>query len=498
MLLRRPLLALALIAPCFAADKPPRIEALLRQIENSRALPKNLQTLCEAIGPRMAGTAGMRRAVDWAHSVFKEAGVDSVKIEPAPMPVRWEEGKTSVVVLGEQGFPIRAASSALSPATPKGGIEAEIVYADAAFQGHILSRRSKIEGKLLLIRLREVHSFEGLAVEQRDAMIAMRDAAQVGAAGVLFIATRPNGLMYRHINGVQGKIDPLPSAILAREDGLRLLRLLEDGQALHGRLELPNKIGGEYETQNVIAAIRGSEMPNEIVLLAAHIDSWDMGTGCLDNASNAALVIETARAMIAAQVRPRRTVRFALFGGEEFGLFGSRAYIDRHRDELDNHVAVIVHDMGIGAVKGYSVGGRNDLLKNLQAVLEPFDDRWRLEHLTEAFFGSDHFDFLLQGAPSLIAIQDTSAYYSPYHSEDDTFDKIEMEQVRERTALAAATVLGIANLDERFGKRLDREEVDNLLRDSGLDEQMKFLGIWDAWENGDRSYSETAATPTER
>ncbi len=491
-------LALVLAASGFAAGGPQQVEKVLRRIESSRSLPQDLRALCMEIGPRMAGTAGMRRAAAWARRAFEKAGVDSVTVEPAPMPVRWQEGKTRVVILNGQGFSIRAASSALSPATPRGGIEAEAVYAGIGVRGHILRRRDELEDKLLLIRLHEVHSFEGLAVEQRDAMIAMREAARVGAAGVLFIATRPNGLMYRHINGIQGKIDPLPSAVLAREDGLRLLRALEDNPGLRLRLDLPNKIGGAYDTRNVIADIRGSERPHEIVLLGAHLDSWDMGAGCLDNASNAALVIETARAMAAAGIRPRRTVRFALFGGEEMGLFGSRAYIARRRGELDNHAAVIVHDMGIGPVKGYSVGGRRGLLRNLQTVLEPLAEHGRLDPVTEAFFGSDHFDFLLQGVPSLIAIQDTSAYYASYHSEADTFDKIDIRQVRAGAAAAAAVVLGIADLPEKFGKRLSRAGVADLLRKTGLDEQMKFLGIWDDWKSGDRAYLEPQAAPSGR
>ena len=292
MSFRPPALALVFAASAFAAGGPSQVEKVVRRIEASRSLPRNLRTLCAEIGPRMAGTAGMRRAVAWARSAFEEASVDSVEVEPVPMPLRWEEGKTGVGVLGGQGFPIRAASSALSPATPRDGIEAEAAYAGIGSPGHILRRRGELADKLLLIRLHEVDSFEGLAVEQRDAMIAMREAAEIGAAGVLFVATRPNGLMYRHVNGIQGKIDPLPSAVLAREDGLRLLRALEDNPSLRLRLDLPNKIGGGYDTHNVMAEIRGSERPREIVLLGAHLDSWDMGAGCLDNASNAAAVVE--------------------------------------------------------------------------------------------------------------------------------------------------------------------------------------------------------------
>ena len=126
-------------------------------------------------------------------------------------------------------------------------------------------------------------------------------------------------------------------------------------------LSLPNVTGGPFEARNVVAELRGSELPEEIVLVGAHLDSWDLGTGCLDNGANVALVIEIARSVVASGVRPRRSVRFVLFGAEEQGLLGSRAYVRDHRGELDSHVAVVVHDMGVGRMEGYSLGGRRDI-----------------------------------------------------------------------------------------------------------------------------------------
>ena len=122
MLCRRVILALALATPIFAANSATSLDGVLRQIESSRSLPDNLSTLCDEIGPRMAGTHGMQRAVDWAEQAFQDAGVDAVKVETVPMPVRWQEGETTVVALGAQSFTLRAASAALSPATPAGGM----------------------------------------------------------------------------------------------------------------------------------------------------------------------------------------------------------------------------------------------------------------------------------------------------------------------------------------------------------------------------------------
>jgi len=222
------------------------------------------------------------------------------------------------------------------------------------------------------------------------------------------------------------------------------------------------------------------------VILGAHLDSWDLGTGCLDNGVNAVGVIESAQAIIASGKRPKRTIRFVLFDGEEYGLFGSRAYVKRHRDELDSVAAVIVHDMGQDRIQGYALGGRPELEPGLREAMARIDDAREMRHTRDAFIGSDHFDFQLEGVPALVAIQDTGSYVLPYHSEVDTFDKVDMDQVRARAQIAAATILGLADLDRRIGPRLDRDGVEKMLQRSGMADQMKFLQLWDDWESGER------------
>jgi Zn-dependent M28 family amino/carboxypeptidase len=218
--------------------------------------------------------------------------------------------------------------------------------------------------------------------------------------------------------------------------------------------------------------------------VGAHLDSWDLGAGCLDNGCNVALIIEIARGMAAAGIRPRRTVRFILFSAEEQGLLGSQAYVRAHRAELDSIAAVIVHDMGVGKIQGYSLGGRRDIEQALVKAMEPVAGRGANAHSYDAFFGTDHFDFLLEGVPTLVAVQDTSDYVPVYHSSADTFDKVSLSSVRDEAGIAAVTVFNIADSPERLGKRLGREQLEDLLDDTRLDDQMKFLGLWEDWERG--------------
>ncbi len=428
----------------------------------------------------MAGTAGMREALSWARESFVAAGLSEVRLEPVPMPLRWQEGDTSVAVISPVEFSVRAMSSALSPPVP-GELVGELADGGSGEPGAISRRAGDLAGRVALVRLDEAVSFDDLAVEQRDAMVAIGEAADSGALAVLFVSTRPHGLLYRHVNNVAGRIDPIPSAVVAREDGLRLLRRVRLDESVRVRIRMPNRIGPAYETANVVAEIPGEGQSDEIVLLGAHLDSWDVGTGCLDNAVNAALVVHVARALVQVRARPRRTIRFVLFGGEEFGLFGSRAYVDSHRSELGRHVATIVHDMGDGPLVGYSVGGRDELLPALAQVLRPLEGAGEYRHTTDPFFLSDNLTFMLQGVPSLFAVQDTSEFAPTYHSEADTYDKVRIDRVTGTALVAAWTALGIADLEARFGKRWSQRRVMGWLNRAGMVRHLRFLGVWDSW-----------------
>lgn len=480
----RAVAVLVLAAPL--AAQPTAADRILAETERSPTLEANLRTLCDEIGPRPAGSPAMRRAAEWAVGAFEAAGAQNAHIEEFEIPRLWREGDTQLKVRGEQTrFSVEAVATAYSPATPPGGVEAELVDGGAGTAGRVERLGKRAHGKVVLVRLSEATTFFQIGVEQRNAIHAIREAGKVGAAGVIFASTRPNRLLFRHIHTVNLEPDPVPSVVVTRADANRLHRLLADGP-IRVRLSSPAELSGPAPGWNVSAEIRGSEKPEEIVILGAHLDSWDLGSGCVDNAVNVALTIETARAIVAADARPKRTLRFVLFGGEEVGLIGSAAYVRAHRAELDRITAVLIHDMGLGRIKGYYLGGRAELEEPLVEAMRPVASRARFQHSRDAFFGSDHFDFLLEGVPALVAEQDTSDYVLPYHSEADTYDQVSLLALRDRTSVAAATAYGLANLPERFGKRLSRAELERLLRDNGVDDQLQFLRLWEAWQSGKR------------
>ncbi len=476
----------ALVAPLAGQDRLSETvsQHILSAISRSSSLEPNLRTLCDEIGPRLPGTPGMKRAVEWSVTAFRKAGADSVRTEAFEIPASWQEGDTRIEVTSPVRFSVRGAASAWTPATRRGGLRTDVLDGGTGAEGFIRRLGRKAKGKILLVRSDVVRTFLDLANEQRDTTIALREASEVGAAAVLFMSTRPHGLLYRHVNVVDGRLDIMPTALIAREEAQRVIRLLESNKTVQMHIRLPNKTGGPFKAHNVVAEVPGREKPDEVVIVGAHLDSWDLGTGCLDNGANVVLLLETARALASARRRPRRTVRFILFSGEEQGLLGSRAYTQAHRGELDSVTAVVVHDMGTGSIKGYSLGGRRDIKTGLMQAMEPVAGRGANAHSFDAFFGSDHFDFLLQGVPTLIAIQDTTDFVPVYHSSADTFDKVSLYGLRRQTGTAAVTIYNLADRPEPLGKRLTRPEIEELLDETDLDKQMKFLGLWEEWVQG--------------
>jgi carboxypeptidase Q len=344
-----------------------------------------------------------------------------------------------------------------------------------------------IKGSILLVHSDIGSTWADLFNEYLRPPDIISRALKGGAFAILWMGARERLLLYRHTNSLAGEIDRIPQAVLAREDALRLARTVAGYPGkVRAHFDMPNKIGGPVEQENVVGEIRGYEKPDEVIILGAHLDSWELGTGALDNGCNATLVIEAARAIKATGLLPRRTIRFVLFSGEEQGTVGSFEYVKAHRAELDKIRAMITYDSGIGRVTGYSLGGRRDIEAGVREVLKPLESWGANNHTYDASFGTDNFDFLLEGVPTLVANQEEANYLPNYHAASDTLDKVDMRELKLHTALAALTAWGIADRTEPLGKRLSRAELEVLVKETGLDLQLKALGYWDAWQSGAR------------
>jgi Zn-dependent M28 family amino/carboxypeptidase len=234
--------------------------------------------------------------------------------------------------------------------------------------------------------------------------------------------------------------------------------------------------------------MRGGTKPSEEVVLGAHLDSWDLGQGALDNGCNATLVIDAARqiAIVAKKRRPSRTIRFVLFTGEEAGFLGSRGDVRAHRAVLDRTVAAITIDEGTGRTTGFSTGGRSDLVAAADAALGPASGLGPFTQTTDAFVGTDNYDYLVEGVPNFVANQDAAPYLPSYHASTDTLEKIDYRELKVNTAIMAVFAWELADATSPPGPRQTRSEVESLVRTTGLDQRMRAFRLWDDFVSGER------------
>jgi carboxypeptidase Q len=448
-------------------------------------LAENLRRLTDEIGGRVSGTPEVARAVAWGVAAFRDAGID-VHTEKYTLPATWSEGATRLEVISPAAFPVHLVSVAWTAGTPAGGLESSVVFAGEGTETDFAKIGASAKGAILLVHSKPLRTFTDLFQEYMNAPGIISRAKSAGAAAILWMSTRERMLLYRHSNSFAGQIEALPQAILAREDALRLEHFLAAGKNVRVHLDIPNRVGGPVEQENVVGEIRGREKPDEWVLLGAHLDSWELGTGALDNGCNAAMVVEAARDILRTGERPRRSIRFVLFTGEEQGMLGSWAYARAHRAEMDRARAAIIFDAGIGRVTGYMLSGRPEIESEVREALKPLDSWGADQDVFDAPLGTDNFDFLLEGVPTLIANQEEANYLPNYHAASDTFDKVDFLQLKINTAIAAVTAFGIAERPEPLGPRQSRAEIETLLKSTGLEEQMKIAGLWPLWESGQR------------
>jgi len=485
---------------CLAANPPTGSDdanTLIQVALQPSPLESNLRHLTDEIGGRVPGTQAMAHAVQWGVQGFTAAGADSVHTEAFTIPNSWAEGATQMTVTtfyevgdGKVGgvlpstFRVKAVSIAYAPALAP---VQHVPVIDVGMGTEADFRKAgNISGKIVLVHTVVLKTWDDLMGEYTNQPPVIDLAVKGKAKAIAFISTRDHDILYRHTNANEGEIDKLPMVIVAREDGERLGRLLESGHEVWGDLTIPNQIGGEIKAANVIAELKGSEKPDEFVIVGAHLDSWELGTGALDNGCNAALVIDALRVIKASGLKPRRSIRFILFSGEEEGLMGSRAYATAHRRELDKAAGVVIYDSGTGKTTGFAVGGRKDVLDTSKQLISPLAQFEATQLKLDMEWGTDHFDFMMEGVPTFVADQVEANYLENYHAVSDTYDKVDFVQLKKHVAEAAVLSYGLADLPEKIGPRLTHDQIEQSMKDTNSIEMFKAFGLWDDWSSGKR------------
>ena len=410
--------------------------------------------LLDTIGGRLPGTPAGTRAEAWAAVWLRNFGFDTVWHELVNVPI-WRRGETTVRVVAPgvlRHRPIAAVAYGYSP-----GIDADSVPLFDIGRGDALDDPgTRFQGAALLSD----------AVSEE--IIAR--AVEAGAVAVLRVSLEPGRLAQARVAPALQPPAALPVLALSREDGLWLRRLAVTGSPqLTLRVEAETRAG---TVLNVVGELRGHDasVADEVFLLGAHLDSWDLGDGAIDNGTGVLSVMTAAGALGTAAARPRRTVRVVLFAAEELGLFGSREYVQAHAAEMPNLVAMMNLDM-VGAPQGYGATGHDeaDTLFTRLARGPHLRDLGLTTPVNHAGGpGSDHQPFLLAGVPT-IYVQTSLPPETPlwYHNAADTFDKIDLEAVRRTGAAVAAAAWALADHPGRPLRFLSPAETQALIQRLG-------------------------------
>ncbi|MGH8248513.1 MAG: M20/M25/M40 family metallo-hydrolase, partial [Gammaproteobacteria bacterium] len=276
-----------------------------------------------------------------------------------------------------------------------------------------------------------------------------------GVAALLSQSNKEYGLLSMGGSGGRDyRIAAFPGAVLTRENFSLLHRLLQRGR-VEVELEIVNSIRpGPIEVHNTVAEIRGSEKPDEVVVLGAHLDSWDLGTGTNDNATGSSVILEAARALKTLGLRPKRTIRFILFSGEEQGLVGAREYVKAHKSDLDKFSAVLVHDTGTGRVNSIGLSGHYQLRETMDKVVAPLRAVGLQELSMRRMGGSDHMAFDEAGVPGFDCIQERMDYMShTHHSQVDTFERARKDDLVQGAQVVAVWTWRVAQLPELLPRK---------------------------------------------
>jgi hypothetical protein len=411
-----------------------------------------VRSLCDEVGPRLAGSPGDRAAVAWAQRTMQGIGLANVRAEKVRV-THWERGEGRAEILGTVTQPMAVAALGGSVATPARGLEANVVEAASIAELEKLPPE-QVRGKIVFLDpvMRRARDGAGYGETVGNRSHGAREAAKLGAVGMLLRSVGTDHDRLPHTGAKAKDEHEIPAAAISVPDAELLHQVLANRKAARVRLVLGSHTLPEAESANVIGEVTGRERPGEIVLVGAHLDSWDLGTGAIDDGAGVAIALETARLLAARPQKPRRTVRVVLFANEEHGLEGAREYAQSHAAELPAHVVATEADFGADAV--YAVRWRGD-----PAARERFVDLARtlaplgVERQDESgSAGADVSPLMEAGVPILELRQDGTRYFDMHHSANDTLDKIDPGVLAQAAAAFATAVWAAAEMDGDFGR----------------------------------------------
>jgi carboxypeptidase Q len=433
-------------APAWVDSYRAPVARILAAATADQSAWNRLAEVTDTFGHRLSGSQALEDAIAWAAAKMREDGFDEVRLDPVKVP-HWIRGNESLDVLLPRPHAISMLGLGMSVGTPAGGLEADVLVVTSFAD---LERRSA-EAKGRIVLFNALYRGYGQTVAYRTNGAVQ--AALHGAVGVLVRSVAPNGLRTPHTGmlAYRSGVAPIPAAAIAAEDADRLARIAARGQPLRVRLKMEARLAPDADSANVVADLRGRERPDEIVVLACHFDSWDVGTGASDDAGGCMAAWEAARLLKQLDLRPRRTVRVVLFTNEENGLRGGLDYRTRYAGSLDRHVLMIESDLGVASPSGFGFSGNDTARAQVRAIAELLAPIGATR-IGPSGGGADIGPSVAAARiPAMSPEVDSSEYFVVHHTAADTVDRIDPVDLARHTAALAAMAYVVADMPMRLG-----------------------------------------------
>lgn len=439
-------------ATAVAASDTTATARIIREIAEHQHALSDLEYLSDEIGARLTGSPQLSQAHAWAESTMTARGMMNVHREGYTFGPTWTRAPATARLLTANHRSLRVAAVAWSKPTP-GPVRADLLVVTGKTPADVEQFIGHFKGRIVMFgemppRGADTAGYHAMLAKLTGAIEKEGALAFFVRAGKHEGMSMGGGPVWRFGTW----LPQVPIAFMADKDYFLLQRLAARGERVTLEVNLPGTTSAKPVQQfNTVAELTGSKHPDEVVIIGAHLDSWDLGTGATDNGTGVVAVMEALRAIKAAGLTPDRTIRVVLFSGEEQGHFGSKAYVAAHRAEMPNVQAVLILDLGTGRVRGFALEGREDCRRLMARAIAPANDLGVVELPLERSTDSDHAAFDDVGVPAFFAVQDGLDYFSvTHHSEFDTFDRVKPEQLTQAATAVAVTAWELANMPERL------------------------------------------------
>jgi Zn-dependent M28 family amino/carboxypeptidase len=447
---------------------------------NSHAF-QYLTELSDDIGSRVTGSPAERKAEEWGAAKMKAIGLQNVHLEKYTIWKGWARGSADAQLLSPTAHKLHVDAMGWTGSTVAGGAEGDVVPVNMFDIDDEIKNVAKLQGKIVLVTQKgqPKKNFMMLFASFGDFLKAAHDAgviAVIGGQG----GSKSQGMNLTHTGILGFDTDfAIPVVSMTAEDQGQLERLIARGITPRVRINVQNTLtSGPVEAANVVGEIRGTEHPEQILVVGGHLDSWDLAQGATDNGSGTATTLGAADAIMRSGQKPRRTIRFVLFTGEEQGLDGSFAYMKQHSAEIQNHVGDLILDEGQGPVTDFMLGGRDDLVAVFQPFAASLTNVRTIKVNDKVESGTDTLPFSIAGLPGINMNQDTSDYKYTHHSAADALEAQKPDVLTQNATLMALTAFWIADRPERLASPWPAERTARMLRSQGQYEELKAFNIW--------------------